>query len=115
MTEFKEIIKIKNRICKKYSTSICLNCPLNIENNNTGEYCEGFLQNFPIEFEQVCLKWAEENPAMTNGDKLKEIFPDVIADFCPSMLGFECNKDICCADCRNKWLNTEYQPPRGGK
>lgn len=89
--EFKEFISARKRICDEYT---CCNCPL--------YHCESMVFSDPDRAEEIVREWCEKHPAITNRDKLKEVFGVKI--YCPSS-----NKKL------QAWLDAEYEEPARNK
>ena len=89
MAEFQKVIRERNRICK---TNKCSACPIFDAKGN--DFCEEWFYEHPEEAEKIILKWAEENPPLTNGKKFEEVF------------GFTLS---CLSGDAAEWLNKEYK------
>lgn len=77
MNEYVEVIKQRNRMCEcNRKIANCEKCGLHEFYNGTGFGCMEILYKKPEKAEAIIMKWAEENPAKTNYDKLVEIFGD---------------------------------------
>ena len=111
--EFQEVMKTKDRMCKFYKANHCVSCPLSYKNNPKNCDCFYLILHYPQEFEEICKKWAEENPIISNAEKFEEIF------------GERPNKDIClfidcdecdlgtCSGCKYKdFWKKEYKEPK---
>lgn len=72
--EFAEVIRIRERMCK--NVGACVECPLSSRNNTTGKECTLFVKTYPEEAEELIIRWAEVNPAKTNGKHFLEEFPE---------------------------------------
>ena len=64
MAEFSELMRIKKRLCIKYKSSGCIECPLNY---SIGDLCgiisiSGYSDNKFMELEEALLSWAAEHP-----------------------------------------------------
>ena len=69
MADFQTVMAQAARMCKSHE--LCTSCPVGkIRTIN----CRKFIFDHPDEFEEIVMKWASENPLVTNGDKFKEIF-----------------------------------------
>lgn len=99
----------KNGICKLD----CIDCPLSIENNNTGFSCSYFEMRYPEKAVAIVQKWSDEHPPKTYLSELLERFPNVPLtatgipeDICPFHLGFmskdDCRNDRNCVKCWNQ-------------
>lgn len=101
MAEFTEVTKQHRRMCDYYDGSCeSRNCPLKgnmICRNVIYKVCEEEIK----EAEEIIIQWAKEHPAMTNADKLKEVFGQLV---------FEC---IYEQDSDKEWWSREYKKPKG--
>lgn len=107
MAEFTEIAQIKKRMCKTHS-QMCITkyCPLSSKCNGKDTGCEDLYEEYPEEYERICLEWAKENPEITNRNKLyqivKEAFGEDMANSFNTVKG--CAFMACkgnCMDCQN--------------
>lgn len=66
-----------------------------------------------LHYVELLEKWAKEHPAITNKEKIEELFGVKIdpKHGCPPVVG-RCG-DSDCEECR-KWWNEEYQTPKKG-
>lgn len=69
-----EMARIYKRICGKYSSDNCNDCPLTERKFIDADGCLNAIIQFPDEFEKALLDWVKENPAPTNRDKFFEVF-----------------------------------------
>lgn len=116
--------EIKKRMVKLDEDGLCnidcRDCLLGTYNNKANIPCIYFQNIFTEKAVEILEKWDKENSVITNGDKLREIFPNFIEeDFCAMDLGLisseQCRKydcEYCEIECATKYLNTEY---KGGK
>ena len=84
MAEFVEIMNLRERLCNIVASEndgCNKKCPLYAISG--GGLCNTYLSNHPKEAEEIIMKWAKENPIITNADKFKEVF------------GFEPNEHTC--------------------
>lgn len=73
MAEFRDVAKAYKRLCDAFGS--CTDCPLNDLTKKTFCACESSVAKFyPEEAERIIMKWAKENPLMTNGRKFREVF-----------------------------------------
>lgn len=117
MAEFKEVIKIRQRMCN--SIVHCEDCELSHSKNKNQGPCSSFIFVNPNEAEEIIMKWAAEHPIKTNKDKIKELFSnDLELNACE---GFCCPKDnedeyIKCEDCDYfGFWDKEYKEPEEQK
>lgn len=113
--EFKEVIKIRNRMCDYYKN--CDDCPLKIFPYG---YTDGI---FEVEntdgYERIIEEWAKKHPVMTNADKYIEVIEKTFGNkldknkihkLCPRHyigLGVPCEN---CSQCL-EWWDEEYKEP----
>ena len=99
MAEFVKVAKEYSRMCNSY---VCCNeCPLN-EVRDKAVVCKYWtLFVNPEKAEEVVMKWAKENPPVTNRDKFKEVF------------GFDplIDKHLMCGTPILGWFGKEYKEP----
>lgn len=118
MAEFVEVMKQKRRMCEsiidKHSSYPCKNCRLSSCNNHKNLGCVKFTLDFPEESEEIIMDWAKEHPAMTNGDKFKEVFGFRHISSCPVPPTMAICSSHVCSDCpySNFWKK-EYKEPKG--
>lgn len=93
MAEFQKIAKERERMCE--SVNGCKECPM--YNLTQGNFCGTKILNHPEESERIIMKWAKENPLMTNRMKFKEVF------------GFDYTDEFCATHKETEWLNAEYK------
>lgn len=67
--EFSEIIREYKRMCASFNNN-CDKCNLHKYEGP----CDTVLVKFPKDVEQIVLKWAKNNPKVTNKTKFEEIF-----------------------------------------
>lgn len=123
--EFKEVVKIRRRICDYYED--CDDCPIGGFSPN----CVGGLLKVENtdSCERILEEWAREHPVMTNVDKYIEVikntfggtkFDKDVVDLkvCPKCVGKEINFNECtrmsCSECL-KWWDEEYEGPEKEK
>lgn len=114
MAEFKEVMKQRKRMCKA-SECTSISCELKNMARIKGDItCDYLLTEYYEEAEEIIMKWAEENPIMTNADMLKKVFGfDVNRDDCLFGESEECKTHSACATCPLKnWWNQEYKEPK---
>lgn len=117
--EFKEVVKIRNRMCNYYKS--CDDCPL-------GEVScvDGFFKVENIDgYERILEEWAKKHPVMTNADKYIEVIKNTFGgtkfykdkvhqSVCLKLVGKEIDSNRCanmsCLECM-KWWNEEYKEP----
>ena len=101
MAEYQEVIKQLHRICERYRADVCCaNCPLK---EVRGIYhCWRWISEEPEKAEELIMKWAKENPVVTNRDKFKEVF------------GFDplTDKHLMCGTPIIGWFGKEYKEPK---
>ena len=95
MAEIVEVIKQRDRMCKNQKNH-CEGCELSSSKNTRKVSCNGLLNNYPQEAEEIIMAWAKENPIKTNAEKFKEVF------------GITWNE----APIGNKFWNQEYKEPK---
>ena len=96
MAEFKDFVKQFKRMCNTYNNE-CSKCPLT---DHRGVYlCFRWCFEDPKLAEEVIMKWAEQNPVMTNRDKFIEVFGNE-----PLLLDIWNLKGV-------NWLLKEYKEP----
>lgn len=106
--EFKDFWKQKQRMCK--NKGVCCpsggkDCPMTKLGTSINVFaCAEVIEKHPIEAEQIVEQWAKEHPIVTNEDKFKEVFGDVIKDLYTSGVVTE-DVDIYIS----KWLEREYE------
>lgn len=119
MAEFVEVMKQKERMCKKYSEefSICKKCELGIAKTKHDMVCWEFLENLPQEAEEIIMKWAKEHPVITNFQKLEEVFGKELTD---KLDINDCMMNRCpnpirtCGECEyDDFWKQEYKEPKG--
>lgn len=94
MSEFKNIMREYDRMCKGMS---CCNCPIASANNGKYISCNDLMRKFPEEAERIIMQWAKEHPVMTNRKKFEEVFGFNVATM------FEVNRGNV------EWLDSEYK------
>ena len=95
MAEYQEVIKHFNRMCDSHK--FCDACEIN--DARATFTCYRWLTENPTRAEEIILKWAKENPLMTNRMKFKEVF------------GFEFTVRVPESQYHREWLNREYKEP----
>lgn len=132
MAEFTEIAKIKARMCDKCVPKCTTNgCPLSTTLNGKNMVCSQLFEDYPEEYERLCLEWAKENPEITNKDKLYQIIEETfgaeIANAIitrPARCGCWLLNDnenrkcgyFSCDDCSDKgFWNKPYVKPKEGE
>lgn len=123
--EFKEVVKIRNRMCDCYKD--CDGCPLGgvpfgcvdgiFETENTDGY------------ERIIEEWAKKHPVVTNADKYIEVIKNTFGGTkldkdkvrqrgCLQLAGREIDSNKCanmsCLECL-KWWDEEYKEPEKEK
>ena len=107
-----KFLKEKKRMC---ALSVgCLNCPISIQNNKSGEPCRDFEKNHPEDAVAIVEKWSAEHPANTRQSKFLKLFPNAkinssgVLAACPvhiDMNAVDACKDPC-EKCRKEyWLH----------
>ena len=100
--EFKEFVKARKRMCRKYD---CDECPLGemVETHNQyacpRECFEGY-----DEAEDIVSEWLGKNPFVSNEQKLKEVLQRTFGDDYTEIM----------ISAKPIWANAEYKEP-GGK
>ena len=95
MAEFQKVIKERKRMCGRYK--ICDGCPIKAETLDKGDVCLTWIMRKPEEAEHIIMKWAKENPIVTNGMKFHEVF------------GINFDALYSVSEATIKWLNEEYK------
>lgn len=115
--EFKEVIKIRNRMCDCYKN--CDECPL----GGVPFGCVSGMAEVETadEYERILEEWAREHPVMTNAEKYIEVIKNVFGGaklnkkqvrMCVKAivgLNVDCNTTHC-SECM-KWWDKEYEEP----
>ena len=65
-------MKIYKRICS--STTECIDCPLDSDNNGVQQPCRYLIRDYPEKAESLLKEWATEHPIETNEQKINEMF-----------------------------------------
>lgn len=106
MADFVEVIKQFKRMCKT-NRNDCRECFFD------GRTCESYFLVQPKESEKIIIDWAIEHPVMTNRDKFKEIFGDILEDSIGlyGCIGFKCNADCETCTLPDFW-EREYKEPK---
>lgn len=94
MAEFQKVLKEKERICDRY---VCDLCPLGKSHKLQSEYCSRWVVAYPKQAESIIMKWAQENPLVTNRMKFREVF------------GFEFTDRVPESQYHREWLDAEYE------
>lgn len=89
MAEFAKVAAETTRMCGHYE-SFCKECPLGFALS-----CRNWVLDHPKEAEEIIMKWAAENPIITNGAKFREVF------------GYDFVQAVYVDD----WYNAEYKEP----
>lgn len=97
MAEYQEVIKQFKRMCKS-NCDDCLQCP--IESYDGFSHCWRWISEEPEKAEELIMKWAKENPPITNNDKIKEIF------------GLDFKSTFTASPWSLEWLDEEYKEPK---
>lgn len=102
MAEYQEVIKQFWRICERYRADVCCaNCPLK---EVRGVYhCWRRISEEPEKAEELIMKWAKENPPVTNAEKFKEVF-----GYDPRLLAIWNNSS-------HIWFDDEFEEPEDGR
>lgn len=114
--EFKEVIKIIERMCKHY-TNGCSHCPI-YHSKSRDMSCNTFMVHYHEKAEKILTKWADEHPAKTILMDFLEKYPNAKLDEdgtpegpCPYHLGYDDDDDCiyedtytCCKKCWNRPL-----------
>ena len=123
LTNFKTVIKEKNRMCNSFEK--CENCFLHksMEEFNY-ETCEEFMFNDPERFANDVTKWVEENPRKTNENifsskfKLRPWSEKNEEGYIRCGYRNDCNEEIPCNDCpwwkepiNAEWDERHYEDP----
>ena len=68
MADFKDVIRIKNRMHEYYMSKgfKCDDCPISYANNGTGLVCSTFIVTHPKEAEIKILIWDKLHPIKIN-------------------------------------------------
>lgn len=69
---YQEAMKIYKRICS--STTECIDCPLDSDNNGVQQLCRYLIRDYPEKAESLLKEWATEHPIETNEQKINEMF-----------------------------------------
>lgn len=89
--EFIELVKAKQRMCRKIA---CCDCLLSMQNNSEKLNCCEYTMTHPEEAEKIITKWAEEHPQKTILQDFLEKYPNAplnesgFPKVCPVGLGF---------------------------
>ena len=97
MAEYREVIKQFQRMCESYGAS-CDGCP--VKKQRGIFHCWRWITEEPEVAEELIMKWAKENPVMTNGDKIKEVF------------GIDFKSTFNTSPWTLEWLDEEYKEPK---
>lgn len=89
MAEFSKVAAEMTRMCSHYE-GFCKECPLGFSAS-----CRNWVLAQSKQAEEIIIKWAAENPIITNGAKFWEVF------------GY----DFVRAVYANEWYNAEYKKP----
>ena len=116
-------IKDFARMCNKCP---CEDCPLRFPKNGKGECCTDFVRKFPIQANEIILKWCEEHPIKTRQTKFLEMFLNAEINKDGVIEIFPCNIEkgryisdchSCsrehgfsgCGECRRKYWSEEVE------
>lgn len=91
MAEFVKVAAEMTRMCRHYA-GFCKECPLGFVAS-----CRNWVPAHPEEAEEIIMKWAEENPLKTNGEKFREVF------------GYDMTERFNTAPSMKDWLDAEYK------
>lgn len=69
---YQEAIRTYKKICN--STTECIDCPLDSDNNGTQTTCNYFIRDYTEKAEPILKKWLAEHPVKTNEQKCNEMF-----------------------------------------
>ena len=111
MAEFQKVMEDRQRMCKK---EICNRRPMGSKNNFARMSCKNFIQDYPVEAEQIIEDWANENPVITNGDKFKEVFGHELYAPCYASHDEYCECETSCRACPY-YVYAEYHAPEGSE
>lgn len=115
MDAFK-FLKEKKRMCTLNVG--CLNCPIGIQNNKSGEPCRDFEKNHPEDAVAIVEKWSAEHPVKTRQSEILKIIPDatirngiLITKPCEvnEKIKDRCKKYDYCRDCRKEYWLAEIE------
>ena len=99
MAEFKMVMREFRRLCEGKK---CTDCPIWEKVDKDAEtFCSAWLTNHSEEAERIIMRWAKENPLMTNRMKFKEIF------------GIEFTDRVAESQYHREWLDAEYKGGTG--
>lgn len=110
-----EFIRTRERMCKKYYTNECVNCPIKrIDTEYDSSDCGGRRLN-DAEFLEIIF-WGKTNPIVTNFDVFKCLFPKAntprgIIETCPAVLDitYVCESNIDCIECMKNFSLSECE------
>ena len=115
--EFSEFAKERARLCNVHYS--CHNCPIGKavysqnypESINRMDACLHYCITQSKSAEEIVLKWSQENPYKTNGDKFAEVFGYYpIAMECPIRFTKACKQYSECTKCDlAKFWKKEYK------
>ena len=98
MAEFKTVMKEHDRMCRRFSSDNCKDCPMDKQRGIFA--CSRWIFDHPYEGEELIMQWAEEHPPITNNDKIKEIF------------GLDFKSTFRASPWTLEWLDEEYKEPK---
>lgn len=82
------------RMCKAHR--LCGGCPISLNNNDSNLECMTFVARNPDKFNEIILKWCEENPVETRQDRFLKMFPN-------AKLSSDGLVSICAQGCDKSW------------
>lgn len=94
---YQEAIRTYKKICN--STTECIDCPLDSDNNGTQTSCNYFIRDYTEKAEPILKKWLAEHPFKTNRDMHNEMF----------LKTFGIDYETALMD--HKWWQEEYIEP----
>ena len=113
-----KFLKEKKRMCTLNVG--CLNCPIGIQNNKSGEPCRDFEKNHPEDAVAIVEKWSAEHPIKTRQREFLKLFPNAKLDdeeiitICPKSIDGKLKSDeVCysmtCRQCRKEYWLAEVE------
>lgn len=93
MAEFSKVAAEMTRMCSHYE-GFCKECPLGFSAS-----CRNWVLAQSKQAEEIIIKWAAENPIITNGAKFWEVF------------GYDLNEKFNVSPSVKDWYNAEYKEP----
>ena len=112
--EFKEAIKIRERMCCYYQK--CKDCPL----EKFADGCIDAMRDLGEidEYEKILEEWSKEHPVMTNADKYIEVIKNTFGeDLEKTKIRGACVERVrgikCIHNCEKclRWWDEEYKEP----